>query len=311
MTVVTVTPNPALDLTYVVDQLRPGQMHRVRSVASRAGGKGLNVARVLSALDVPVIATGIVGGPDGGALRTAVRELGMDDALVSVDVHTRRTVTVVDRSAGNATLLNEPGPELDDEHWRRLRHRVEELLTAADVVTISGSLPPGVTPEALADLASTVSAAGVPVVVDTSGPALAAVARARPSPGTPVVKPNADELREATGISHPMRAATALRTEIGGAVVASLGAEGLLAVTEQGAWSARLPEPLTGNPTGAGDSVVAALAMGIRSGALWPDMLREACALSAATVLAPVAGEYDAAAYARFRTTVDVREVPM
>ncbi|NDL57840.1 1-phosphofructokinase family hexose kinase [Phytoactinopolyspora mesophila] len=318
MTIVTVTPNPALDVTYLVAALRPGQMHRVHSVASRPGGKGINVARVLHRLGVPVLVTGLVGGPDGTALRAGLYELGIDDQLVDADIATRRTVTVVENGSGAATLLNEPGPVLDADQWDRLATRVTDLLRAdAEVVTFSGSLPPGVPPTALADLASTVTGTGVPALVDTSGPALTAVAQAaahRPTDGAAgrlVLKPNAEELAEVTGLSEPRRAAANLRATTGATVVVSLGPDGLLAATPEGIWSARLPEPLSGNPTGAGDSVVAALAMGIHNSLSWPETLRSACAVSAATVLAPVAGEYEPAEYRRLRHAVDIEEVTL
>ncbi|NED95675.1 1-phosphofructokinase family hexose kinase [Phytoactinopolyspora alkaliphila] len=307
MSVVTVTPNPALDLTYTVERLEPGTVHRIGTVHSRPGGKGLNVARVLHALDVPVTVTGLVGGAEGTALRAGVGELGIADAFVAADIQTRRTVNIVDQSSGDATLFNEPGPRVSADQWAVLADRVSALATAGEVVVVSGSLPPGVDPDMLGDLVRAISAAGAPAVVDVSGDVLPAVVSAAPY----VVKPNAEELRAATGIGDPRSAARAL-TEAGGCVVvASLGPDGLLAVTGDASWTARLAKPLTGNPTGAGDSVVAALSAGILAGRSWPDMLRDACALSAATVRAPVAGEYDADAYARLKPAVEIHEVTL
>lgn len=305
MSIVTVTPNPALDITYTLDNLRPGEVHRVRTTVSRPGGKGLNVARVLHALGVPVVATGLVGGSDGIAIRTQLSHQDVPEALVVSDLVTRRTVTVIDESAGSVTLLNEAGPVVDAAQWRRLHDRVGALLATADALVISGSLPPGITADALAELVRMASAESVPVIADVPGDAIDAVISA----GADVIKPNADELRDATGMSDPRRSAEALRERARCVVVASLGEAGILAVTGDGTYAAKLDEPLSGNATGAGDSVVAALAAGLRAGRQWADILRDACALSAATVLAPVAGEYDADAYARLARTVDVRKV--
>lgn len=305
MTVLTVTPNPALDLTYLVDHLRPGDSHRVRDVHVRPGGKGLNVARILTTLRVPARVVGPVGGSTGAQLRARARELGLLDSLVTVDAETRRTVAVVSREDGMATLFNERGPELGQAGWARVCRQVTRDLATADVVTVCGSVPADVAPEALAELVRR-AAETVPVVVDTSGPALMQAALAHPA----VLKPNADELREATGIDDLDDAAARLAERSQGAVVVSCGIAGLRAVTKQGRWSARLPWPLTGNPTGAGDSVVAALAMGLRTGRDWPYMLRTACALSAATVLADVAGEFDADAYAELLPAVEITENP-
>ncbi|WP_216852824.1 1-phosphofructokinase family hexose kinase [Phytoactinopolyspora halotolerans] len=300
------TPNPALDITYLVDRLRPGHVHRVRAVRSRPGGKGVNVARVVRARGVPAVVTGILGGATGETLRAGLTDLGIEDAMLTEALETRRTVNIVD-DAGTATLLNEGGPDTGDEPWARLSARVAELALGADVAVVSGSLPPGPPPEAVAGLMAAAGHGGTPVIVDTSGPALRHAAEAGPA----VLKPNVEELREVTGIDDPHRAAVALRRLGTGAtaVVASLGADGLLGVTADGSWTARLAEPVIGNPTGAGDSVVAALALAVRAGDGCPDALRDACALSAATVLSPVAGEYDADAYTRLRTRVIVSEV--
>jgi tagatose 6-phosphate kinase len=306
MSILTVTPNPALDLTYNVDRLRAGEVHRVSTVRSRPGGKGINVARVAHTLGVQVSVTGLAGGPEGAELQTALAELGIDDALVTTDISTRRTVTIVDGSTGEATLLNEPGPAVTATQWGLLRRRVLELSNAAArVVVISGSLPPGIEAGMLGELVHAISTAGVPVVVDSSGESLWAAVRA----GATVVKPNAQELMAATGVSDVRHGALALRGTGDCSVIASLGPDGLLAVTGAGSWTARLPAPLSGNPTGAGDSAVAALAAGLSAGRTWPEMLRDACALSAATVLAPVAGEYDADVYTRLRSAVHIQEV--
>ncbi len=282
--IVTVTPNPALDITYELPELRPGHAHRVRSVHSRAGGKGVNVARVLAALGHEVLVLGLAGGATGDAVRADLDAAGIAHDLVPCAGETRRTVTLVD--GGSATLLNEPGPVISLDDWSALVARVPD----ADVLVISGSLPPGLDEDAVARLAAAYDA---PVIVDTSGEPLR-----RAAPYAWAVKPNAEELAALTGTDDPVAGARALRA--GGTVVVSLGAEGLLAVTGDGVHRTAPPEVVSGNPTGAGDAVVAALAAGV--GTPWPALLNDAVALSAAAVLSPVAGSYDPAAYEGFRT---------
>jgi tagatose 6-phosphate kinase len=142
---------------------------------------------------------------------------------------------------------------------------------------------------AYAGLVRTARAAGVPVLLDTSGEALRRGVAARPD----IIKPNADELAELTGSHEPLRATQDARRRGAGAVVASLGPGGLLAATREGRWRATPPTSVRGNPTGAGDSVVAGLLSGSVEHLPWPDRLVRAVALSAATVQAPVAGEFD------------------
>jgi tagatose 6-phosphate kinase len=312
--IVTITPNLALDVTYELPELRPGQVHRVREVHRRAGGKGVNVARVLRSLGHEVLVLGLAGGPTGQAVRDDLDAAGLPYDLMPCAGETRRTVTTV--ADGEATLLREPGPVITPREWAALEASVPD----ADVVVISGSLPPGVDGEALARLAARLDARGVPVIVDTSGEALRQAA-----PYAWAVKPNAEELAAVSGTDDPVAGARTLRAR---AVVVSLGADGLLAVTGDEVHRVAPPQVVTGNPTGAGDAVVAALAAGAAAGAgrtgvgaraagtgvtgtgaagadvgsRWSDLLADAAALAAAAVLAPLAGSVDLVAYEGFRT---------
>ncbi|GAA2270333.1 sugar kinase [Streptomyces ruber] len=291
--ILTVTLNTALDITYRVRDLTPRATHRVTEVTERPGGKGLNVARVLAALGHEVTVTGFAGGATGRALQDRLAHTtGVLDALVPVEGATRRTVAVVD-AGGDSTQLNEPGPVIAPAEWTAFQEAYGDLLGAASAVALCGSLPPGVPVGAYAGLIRTAHAAGVPVLLDTSGEPLRRGVAARPD----LVKPNAGELAELTGSHEPSRATRDARRRGAHAVVASLGADGLLARTAEGHWRATPPRRLRGNPTGAGDSAVAGLLSGLVEELPWPDRLARAVALSAATVLAPVAGEFDRTAY--------------
>lgn len=293
--IVTVTLNPALDITHTVASLVPHSSHRVTDVAAQAGGKGVNVARVLHALGLPTVAVAFRGGLTGAAVAADLDRHGIAHRLVDTAGESRRTFTVVDLGSGDATVFNEAGPAVSGAEWQALREQVHRLLTGASVLVLSGSLPPGLPDTAYAQLAGAAARAGVPVILDAAGPPL----RAGVTAGPDVVKPNATELAEATGLPDPLAAAEALRAAGARAVVASLGPAGLLAVTPDGTFRAEPPAPLAGNPTGAGDSVVAAIAAGIHTGTSWPHRLADAVALSAATVKAPRAGQFDADTYHR------------
>jgi tagatose 6-phosphate kinase len=145
----------------------------------------------------------------------------------------------------------------------------------------------------------------VPVLLDTSGEPLRRGVAARPD----IIKPNAGELAELTGSHEPLRATQDARRRGAHAVVASLGAQGLLAVTPEGHWRAAPPDRVSGNPTGAGDSVVAGLLSGLAERLPWPDRLIRATALSAATVRARAAGEFNCAVYDKILARVSVMAV--
>lgn len=284
-----VCPSPAIDVTYHVDRLRPGGTTRVRVVTERPGGKGVNVARVLHRLHEPVRLVVPAGGDTGRELRTGLEEAGLDAAVVEAGVPTRRTVTVVDESAGSASTLVEPARL---ECWPDLLRSAEEALAASDVLVVSGSLPADVPGDGVATLVASGRARGVPVVVDTHGPALLASLAARPT----VVKPNAEELAGVTGDEDPVRAARDLAREHGVTVIASLGEQGVVLASTAGCWEAQSPT-VSGNPTGAGDAMVAGLARALRRDRRALEspeaVLRDAVALAAAAVLSPEAGDVD------------------
>lgn len=301
--ILTVTLNTALDITYRLPSLRPHTSHRVTEVTERPGGKGVNVARVLAALGHEVTVTGFVGGSTGRAFQDQLTSTpGVVDALAPVTGPTRRTIAVVDTTTGDTTQLNEPGPEITPAEWSDFQEAYEVLLRSCSAVALCGSLPPGVPVGAYAQLARTARALGVPVLLDTSGEPLRRGIAARPD----IVKPNADELAELTGSHDPSQATRDARRRGAHSVVASLGAEGLLARTPDGDWRAAPPRAVRGNPTGAGDSVVAGLLSGLVERLSWPERLSRAVALSAASVMAPVAGEFDRSAYEEVMNHVTV-----
>ncbi|NUP52551.1 MAG: hexose kinase [Catenulispora sp.] len=302
--IVTVTLNPALDITYTVPRLNPGTTHRPR-VTAQAGGKGVNVTRTLHALGRETVAVLPLGGFDGEAVRTELETASVPHHVIPISGATRRTVTVVQTQSpdGLATGFNESGPELTVGEWAEICAAIGALLEtatqdASSVLVLSGKLPRGLADSAYAELIAVADGFGVPTILDTEGPALLAGLGARPA----IVKPNADELLDATGLSDPAQAAAELLKRGARAVVASSGPDGLTAHTADGSWTARPPRIDGGNPTGAGDAAVAALAVGLAGGTAWPDALADAAALSAATVLTDRAGVFDAEAYQRFKS---------
>jgi tagatose 6-phosphate kinase len=313
--IVIVCLNPALDVTHHVPTVDWTGVNRPTAVYARPGGKGTNVARALHPFRLPILLTGLAGGTTGSAVEAALHELGVPTAFTPTVGETRRTFTVVD-GEGRAALFNEPGPEVSAPEFARFRLAYGEALAGASAVVLSGSLPRGLPPTAYAELIAVAAEAGVPVVLDTSGDAL----RAGVAAGPAIVKPNLDELRALSGQSLSAAdggtdwaavaaAAAGLRAAGARAVVVSLGPEGLLGVTGDGCWHARPAAVVRGNATGAGDAVTAALAHGLVLGRSWEDRLRHAAALGAASVAAPVAGEFSEAGYAGALASVTVRPV--
>jgi tagatose 6-phosphate kinase len=299
--ILTVTLNLAVDVTYRVQRARLGDHNRVALVGRRAGGKGVNVARVLSGLGREVVVTGLLGGATGELARSELAQAGLVQETVAIAGESRVTIVVVEDD-GRVTGFSELGPEVSAAEWAEMHAWFGELSARAQAVVLAGSLPRGAPQDAYAQL---VSASAAPVVLDAEGVALLRGACAGPA----VVKINRAELAGAVGGSFDdvVTAAGSLRSAGAGAVVVSCEADGLVAVTEEGVWSARPPEVLDGNPTGAGDAASAAVVAGMVDGVDWPSRLTEAVALSAAAVAAPQAGSFDQEVYRRLREVVQVR----
>ncbi len=325
-----VSLNPALDVTYEVGRVEWAGVNRPDVVHVKAGGKGVNVARTLAALGSPVRLLGLAEPSFAARLAKPQPQLEaqqthndraaapaesqrrsrgqIEIALTAIAGETRRTVTIVDRASGHAALFNEPGPFVSEGEFAEFFVHYEKAVRDCSMIVLSGSLPGNVAASAYADL---IEAAGsVPVLLDTSGPALSLGAVAGPA----LVKPNLAELSAATGdlVHEPEEIERAARrlgdgavARNGGVVVVSLGARGLLAVGADRSWHAWPSSGVTGNPTGAGDAVVAGLAH--FADLDWPERLRHAVALGTATVLGRTAGEFSLAEYERQLELVEVR----
>ncbi|MEV6823838.1 PfkB family carbohydrate kinase [Amycolatopsis sp. NPDC051102] len=301
--ILTVTLNPAIDVTYRVDVLRVGETVRVPDVRSRAGGKGVNVAAVVRALggESVVLALTTTRTPDEFA--DGLAGLGLAHRLVPALPAVRRTVAVVTR-AGGTTMLQEngfpAGGTAEAGIFTALR---AELAAGAGAVVISGSVPAGLAADVPAKLARLCARHDVPVIADVSGAAL------REAAGSgAVLMPNEDELADLAGPG--LEACEDLVAAGTPAVVATFGPGGAVAVTDRGAWRARPAEVVSGNSAGAGDAGAAALAMHLTASEVdWPVALADVVATSAAAVLRPVAGEIDADARDKWIPAVEVERI--
>lgn len=302
--IATVTLNLALDVTYGVDELVVGGSHRVTDIRQRAGGKGVNVARVATTLGHQVLVLGFVGGVTGEIVAEELFDAGLTALLTPIAAETRRTVAIVNGADGDATIFNELGPIVSADEWRAFHDRMP--WARLGVLACSGSLPPGLPADAYAELAVRARHHDVLSVIDTGGDALAAAAKAGA-----VVRSNAAELRDALGDVDVEEGARQL-VELGAtAAVITDGARGMVAASKQGAWRALPVEQVAGNPTGAGDACTAVVAAAVAESPEpdWAVVLKSAVAASAAAVLTPVAGDIDLAAYRRWKPQVEVQSL--
>ncbi|GAB2453655.1 1-phosphofructokinase family hexose kinase [Xylanimonas ulmi] len=301
--IVTLTPNPAVDLTIAADAIARGGTSVVDAASARAGGKGINVSRVLAQVGVATRAVAPVGSAE--AAWFAADLAGVGHALIECDRPTRRSYALHEAAADVTSVVNERGAPLAPGEWARVLRALDAALAAgprgdpAAALAVCGSIPPGAPDDLVARVVALGARCGAPVVVDTCGPGLLAAARA----GATLVKPNRDELAEAVGDAGPLAGAAALQALGARVVIVSLGPDGLVVVPPRGpAVRARLAAPLRGNPTGAGDAAVAGAVSLLVDAPLRRALLggevaattavaRRAAAWSAAAVLMPRAGE--------------------
>jgi 1-phosphofructokinase len=260
--ILTLTLNPSLDRTIEVESLTRGAVIRAATAHLDPGGKGVNVSRALLANGVASCAVIPYGGDEGRRLVELLFDEGLDMITVAVAGATRSNITIAEPD-GTVTKINEPGVALSPEELDAVADAVLEAAHSADWVVASGSLPPGVPTDVYARLCARFAAAGILVAVDTSGPALRAAIAAAPA----LVKPNREELAEATGgaigsLGDAVEAALALHARGARAVLASLGPDGAILLTGEEqvrVWYGHAPVPEPRSTVGAGDAMLAGL----------------------------------------------------
>ncbi|SRR6266540_2830799 len=281
--IITLTPNPSLDRTVEIDELLRGEVIRVRAAHVEPGGKGVNVARALVLHDVKARAIIPSGGPEGAQLTALLPGESIEPVTVPIAGTVRSNVAVVEPD-GTTTKLNEPGPRLSAAELDALVATTHEEAAGADWVVLSGSLPPGAPDDFYARIVRDLHDSPARVVVDSSGPALAAAL----ADGPDLIKPNQEELAEAAGrdvrtLRDAVDAAEELRRRGAGVVLVSLGANGALLVDGNGVLHGEAPA-VPRSTVGAGDAFLAGFLAGGGAGA---QGLTEALAFGAAATSLP------------------------
>lgn len=293
--IVTLTPNPSLDRTIVLGApLARGDVQRALDARQEPGGKGVNICRALEASGIDSLA--ILPGDADDPVLLALTAQGIPHLGLAIGATLRSNIALTEPD-GTTTKVNEPGPALSSDQQAALMELVLDQAAGASWLVLAGSLPPGVPDTFYADLTRELKTrlgdAAPKVAIDSSGAPLAAAVAAGPD----LLKPNADELAELTGISDPdsleadphlaARVAGTLITAGVGAVLATLGSQGALLVTAAGYWLATRPPITAVSTVGAGDSSLAGFLLRDLAGASAPDCLRQAVAHGAAAASLP------------------------
>jgi 6-phosphofructokinase 2 len=287
--IVTVTMNPALDIATSADLVMPTEKMRCGSVRYDPGGGGINVARVAHALGAPVVAMFPAGGTSGDLLTGMLEATGLPLRPIPIAEPTRESFTVNERRTERQYRFVLPGPALSAGEQEECLQQLRSVAATADYVVASGSLPPNVSPDFYNRIADVCAQLGTRLILDTSGGGLQHLSGSKVF----LLKPSVRELRESVGRDLPdearqLEAARAL-IERGCArnVLVSLGAQGALFVTAQGAQRCPAVAVPPGSGVGAGDAMVAGITVGLSGG--WPlaKSIRFGIAASAAMLMTP------------------------
>ncbi len=293
----TVTLNPALDKTVEIPSLTIDSVNRITEMRTDPGGKGINVSKVIDRLGGKSIATGILGGDTGQAIQASLQAMGLETSFRFVEGETRTNLKIIDPVNHTNTDINEPGVTVSGEILDHVLAGLLAMLGENDIVVLSGSLPKGAPKDTYRTWVKACADAGARVFLDADGELLAAGIEASPY----LIKPNNHELsgllkRTLKTPEELKEAARELMAEHGiKKIVVSMGGEGALYVTaDETVYAEGLKVPV-GSTVGAGDSVVAALAVAEESGMSLEDTVRLSTATGAANVMCSgtQAAEYD------------------
>lgn len=307
--ILSITPNPAVDRTVLVDSLRIGMVHGGASGFQAAGGKGLNVARAIRSLGGAVMVAGPTGGLTGATIQSLADSEGLRPAFTPIDDESR-TCTILTDGAGSSTVINEAGPHVTSKEWARFVRDVGALASAAGFVTVSGSFPPGASPGSLRSLAGVCPVGGERVWIDCAPQWMAEALETGRS-----IKVNHHEAAGSLGLEAPATDRQAWATGAAQALVDRGAHSCVITLGSQGAVWADPEEVLVGeapsidavNAVGSGDSFLAGLVIALERGESKRRSLALALATGAANAMEKHAGSFSESAAQELASTVVVR----
>lgn len=308
--IVTVTLNPAIDISYQVPNFQLDRVHRAEAGNKTAGGKGLNVSRVLKQLGEEPLLTGFLGGKNGEWIQHKLSEENFHHAFVAIAGETRQCLAILDTEQNNQTEILEKGPVISELEIEQFENVFQEFLKEAEFVVASGSLPRGIPSNFYAEMGKWANSANVPFILDTSGEALVQGIEGKPF----LIKPNRDELeqyanKENLELPEIIEVAKSIIEKGVQHVLVTLGADGAILVTKEHVWQAQIPTIEVVNAVGSGDSTVAGMVYALKQGYELPECLKWACACGMANALEEATGSINRKNVDNLLGKIQVKEI--
>jgi len=311
--IVTVTLNAAIDRTLSVPNFQRGQRHRASQGLTLAGGKGINIARALKRMDVPVVATGLAGGRTGTRIVEELTAEAILNDFVRIAHESRTSTAVVDPTSGSFTEINEWGPNVEQEELAMLHDKLHYLSRGADCVIFAGSLPRGVQDGFYADAIRDLNRRGVETVLDAAGEPLRLGTEAEPF----LVSPNQREAEGLVGQEFHDDEDFLMALDR----IADLGARNVLITYETGCFGrfreerkvrrlrAVAPRVEALSPVGSGDVLLAGFVAARVAGRPPDEALRSAVAAGTVSTLEVGAGRFEPREVARLAAELHLDEL--
>lgn len=282
----TLTLNPALDKTIIVESFSLDELNRVKKVHKDAGGKGINVSKMLKNLGKESTASGFLGGSSGDFIRRELKKMEIKSDFVEAAGETRTNTKMVDQVNKTFTDINESGASVPAEKLQELKDRLFADLAENDILVLAGSIPAGLDKNIYAELIESANEKNIKTILDADGELFREAVKAGPT----LIKPNEHELslhfkKEFKDFKSMIRAAEKLLTEGVEMIMLSLGKEGAVFITEEQKYFIEALKLDVKSTVGAGDAMVAGLAYSLDNGLEVEDMLKTAAACSSATLI--------------------------
>lgn len=307
--ILTITMNPSIDISYPLDDFKLDTVNRVKNVRKTAGGKGLNVTRILKQLDAEVVASGLIGGFLGEEIKKDLTSNHIAHDFLPISGETRNCIAVLHK--GQQTEILESGPVISKEEAQAFLKHFEQLAARADILSFSGSLPEGLPVDFYSQMLQICQEK--PVVLDCSGEALTEVLKGEVKPR--LIKPNTEELAELLGrrISTDIEELKAALTDpiFTGIewIVVSMGGDGAFAKHHNKFYLVTIPKIAVVNPVGSGDATVAGLTAAIEKGSSDEDVLKQGNALGMLNAQEATTGHVELANYQTLFDQILVTEI--
>jgi tagatose 6-phosphate kinase len=291
--ITTITLNPSVDRSYIIDDFKKGKIFRCNDFRFTPGGKGLNVTRVIKDLGEDVIATGFLGGRNGSLIKDKLDDLKIKHRFINIKDETRNCIAILSTDKSQTEIL-ETGPEISEVELDDFYNEFRKVLMDSNVICASGSLPKNLDASTYFKLITLANKYNKKFILDSSGESLKEGIKAKPY----MIKPNKEELENiisCTINNEEELIEEAIKIHDKGIenVLVSLGSKGSLLVCSYGVFRAIIPEINAINPVGSGDSMVAGFAVAIERGYSIEDVFKYASACGTANVMEMETGKVD------------------